>query len=387
MMHKDTVEGTQIGYCSSIRHWVRFNIEIDEDPFEFPIDPYKALFWIQTRFEEAGSIKSLKTWRAILSWICKIAGVHPEFKEHPDYVRYIKSINKQHNEGVDSRLPFKMIHMTTYIKWLFEEYEKKPSLLIITKATLASMYFLTMSRPSELVESSSSYDRLRGLRIKHFKLFYDDEHNIPMIRLQIETFKNQHSRKISKYIYLAPTKCNFSKSCICRFMDPYKFFLNMIKYRDNMVVNLEAKLLKPHSTSNDHYAIKSKLQKLRLKDDNYIFINDAGNPINTNFLRSIVREIIAVNNIMITKNYTAYSWRIGGTTRASQASLDHCIILKYVGWSTSSLQDVSMRYIRYSPEELAIVSYKMVHPSQPLKNLNKIYDPWGEKLNLRFRKN
>ena len=37
MMHADTVEGSQLGYCSSIRHWVNFNLEFDEDLLNFQL--------------------------------------------------------------------------------------------------------------------------------------------------------------------------------------------------------------------------------------------------------------------------------------------------------------------------------------------------------------
>ena len=381
MMHNDTVEGTQTGYCSSLRHWVNFNLEIDEDPFEFPIDPYKVMFWIHTRFEESGSIKSIKTWKAVINWICKIAGQPPSYKIHPDYTRYIKSLYKHHSEEADHRMPFTLHHICKYIKHLMNV--KNPGLKEVTKATLSSMYFMTMSRPSELVQSVSALDRLKGIRIKHFERLYDKAHDTPMLKFRIETFKNQKSRKLAKFIYIAPTRCSRKNDCLCRYMDPYALFLNLMKFRDNLVTDLlqQLKLIK---CPLEYNKMGSIIKKLMLEKENHVFVHENGEPITTKFLPIITNEISKVNGILNSDDYTPYSFRIGGTTRASRAHIPHPTILRYVGWSMSRLQDGSQMYIRLAPWSLATVPYDMVHPKKPLKDSAQVYDPWTAKLGKKY---
>ena len=120
-----------------------------------------------------------------------------------------------------------------------------------------------------------------------------------------------------------------------------------------------------------------------MKSTNPLFVKENGNPVNTSDITQIAKNIANINQIVNPKNYTAYSLRIGGTTRASIVGIEHPKILKYVGWTNSRLADCAQRYMRYAPYQLAIIPFQMIHKKRQKEN-NKIYDPWSERLDQKY---
>ena len=384
IMNQVRTDQTQESYVSSLRHWVNFNLEYQEDPFEFPIDPYKAMFWIQSRFKESGNIKSIKTWKAMLNWISCTAGYEPSYKQNPDYIRYIKALNKLYNQGNDHRLPFTIKHIAVYVRSLLKN--QTLTFQNLTKATLATLYFCSMSRPCELVRSTTDQARLKGIRIRNFSKMFDKENKTPIIRLEVEAYKNQTSRLITKLIYLSSTTCKHSDKCMCKYVNPYKLLTRLMTMRDQMIIEMEHQLKSYTLTAKQRKNLSQKLSAFKWKSDNHLFIHPSGKSIATTYITEIAKEIVKVNGIMNSQNYTAYSFRIGGTTRAAAAKIDHPVILKYVGWSSSRLADCAQRYMRFAPVELARVPFDLIHPKTKIIKSPKIYDPWSERLNERYFK-
>ena len=131
--------------------------------------------------------------------------------------------------------------------------------------------------------------------------------------------------------------------------------------------------------------INKILKTLDVNNTNPLFVYSDGKVATTSTLRGIAREICKANKILDSHHYTAYSFRIGGTTLASLQGIDHPFILRYVGWAESRLGDCSQRYMRYSNYELSTMVHQMIHG--PMRgndfignahHLNRTYEPWSE---------
>ena len=374
---------TKAHYISSFRNWVNWCIEFFEDPFEFPMKPLKLILWIQSRFEDAGNIKSLRTWTATINWLCDIVGDPKLYKKDLEYSRYIKALKKQHQEGADQRQPFLVDHISNYIQSLWNEDRSFMSYPNLLKATLAALYFCSMSRPAEIVKSTDDGE-LRGVKFENYDTMTDKNHNVRMILLTIDIYKNQSSKMIKKKIYLASTKCNKPQHCRCRFIDPYKLIKYTIRERERLIDNVSLELKTQKLTKKNREKLQKKLHNLRISPDNFLFVHEDGNPVKVSFITKLAAEVVAVNKLMNNGHYTAYSFRIGGTTRASIAGLDHPLILRFVGWSASRLADCSQRYMRFAPYILANVPFKMLHPDKKIDDEIRTYDPWSEGLDLTY---
>ena len=378
-----TVRETKKHYVSSLRNWINFNLEFQEDPFNFPLDPNTVIFWIQDRFNAAGNIKSLNTWTATLHWISNVAGSECEYKRHPDYINYIAALKKQHKEGNDVRLPFTLKHIKKFAKAKWNNDKLTIQYKNLLHITLASIYFFTMSRPCELVASKQANNRLKGLTLGDFSRIFDKQNKIPMIRLTMHAFKNQKSRMIKKQIYFASANCKMKHKCICQQINPYDLLILLNKRRDILAQNLYRKIKEGDKNQIQIKQLTETYEKLRLKPKNPLFVKANGNPVNTSDITQIAKNITNINQIVNPRNYTAYSLRIGGTTRASVVGIEHPKILKYVGWTNSRLADCAQRYMRYAPHQLAIIPFQMIHKRREGKN-TKIYDPWSERLDQKY---
>ena len=208
-----------------------------------------------------------------------------------------------------------------------------------------------------------------------------------MIQLTINTYKNQISRQIKKHIFFCSTKCKSTRACPCQRCNPYNLLLLLLKRRQSMVDSMLEKFNDPNTTYLQRSNLYDKIQRFRLLPSNPLFIDEKGESVKTTFLTTIAKEISHTCQIMDRQRFTAYSLRIGGTTRASQMGIPHPKILKYVGWSNSRLADCAQRYMRYSSNDLCLVPFHMIHGSREgPKNPSQIYDPWSERLNQQYFK-
>ena len=143
----------------------------------------------------------------------------------------------------------------------------------------------------------------------------------------------------------------------------------------------------PITPPHIRHRLYDKIQRLRLRPSNHLFVDMEGKTISTKYLSSIAKEIAKTALILDEKRYTSYSLRIGGTTAASQRGIPHPKILKYVGWSNSRLADCAQRYMRYGPHDLCLVPFHMIHGSKEEQNSNrKIYDPWSGRIDQKYFK-
>ena len=389
VINQSKVMGTKTHYVSQFRHYVNFCLDHSINPLQVPLDPHVCTFWIQEKFNMNGNIKSLNQWTAKLNWISDLSRAPKNYKKHPDYVQYISGLRKQYHEGNDHRMPFRLVHLYKYTKSIWKPSKENLKVIGYTnlvKAALANTYFFTMSRPCEFLVSRSAPPRLCGLKVGDFKRILDTEHGVPLIELTINVYKNQASRRIQKKIYICSTKCKRSRNCPCRLCNPYNLLLLMIRRRQCLIDEVMEKL--DIAKGVERIRLKSLIEKLRLKPSNNFFIKEDGSPIDTKFLTNIAKDIVGESRILKKENYTAYSLRIGGTTRASKVGVPHPKILKYVGWSAARLADCAQIYIRYSPYELGQIPFQMIHGirGKKIDSSSKIYDPWSERINPKYFK-
>ena len=318
----------------------------------------------------------------MLYWLCELAGHNPTYKNDYRYINYLKAIRKEYYTGDDHRLPFKLKHIINYVK----AYAKRPHLSYdkTIDICLVLLFFFTMARPAEFLLSKHDHKRLSGLKLRNFLRVYDQENKMKLIRLTVEAYKNQAYRKVAKHIYLATLKCKNHINCSCRNIDPYTSILSVLRKRNSLLTKLKNDLQNCSSVPSSQ--LSERIQALEFQPQNSLFVYSSGRSASTRDLDRIVKEIVWVNKIMAKEHYTSYSLRIGGTTHASMIGIDHPKILKYVGWANSRLADCAQRYIRYSPHELAIISFEMVHGPRT-KNVkkpdNKFFDPWNNKINWK----
>ena len=126
---------------------------------------------------------------------------------------------------------------------------------------------------------------------------------------------------------------------------------------------------------------------LRCDVNNLLFVKKDGKILTVNHASKISKEITKTQKLPNPERYSAYSFRIGGATRAHNVGIDHPKILKFVGWADNRLPHVSYRYMRYDDAQLSTVPYEMVHgPIQQsdftkikiCMNKNSVFDPWSE---------
>ncbi len=211
-------------------------------------------------------------------------------------------------------------------------------------------------RPSEGVRSP--YSKLKfGIRFLNIiKDTIDGSHKFISVKLfNHKTSKNNNDPKLA---YLPDTFCG-NPNCDCVYLNPYKFVSAFIQRRQH--------LTKLYNKSN-------------------LFTWENNNPVVVGDITKLVKDIVRINKIP-TKDvhrYTAYSFRIGGATRATAVGIDHMLILKFVGWADTFLSDSSISYIRPSTDLLITIPFKMIHginnkiEQNTSEFLNKglVFDPW-----------
>ena len=387
---------TKENYVSVFRHWVNWNLSLGLEPLEMPLDPSKCRFWIQERINMSGSIASLSTWKTLFHWLSELAGAPLNYKRDPEYIQYIKDINKLYHKGKDHRLPFTVRHIEKYTNTLWDNDINKFNRVTydnVIRILLANAYFFTMSRPAELLKTSSSSNR-SGLMIKDMHERNDRQHKIMLYELDISNYKNAASRLILKKIYIADTACALRKKCRSYRMNTFALITLMIRRRRKIITKLLQELKTLQINSTKYKEIREQLDGLLLTPNNPLFVWENGKEVTTKDLTNISKGIANVNEIMDKSKYTSYSLRIGGTTTASLAGIEHPLILKYVGWSNSRLADCAQRYMRYSPFQLCQVPFKMLHgkDAETRRNIDcismdQIYDPWSEKLKMKYYRN
>lgn len=94
---------TKINYVSTFRHWVNYTFSVGANPFEMPLDPELAAFFIADRAIAMNNIKSIDRWQATLRWICDLSGYSNDWINNPFYKNFKYSLRKQYLEASDPR--------------------------------------------------------------------------------------------------------------------------------------------------------------------------------------------------------------------------------------------------------------------------------------------
>ena len=366
---------TKCGYVSSLRHLWKFAYFNDVDITDLPVDPLFWQFWIAERAGDDGNIKSLRTWTATIAWLYELAKAQPTYQNDRGYRLFIQQIQRQCGERRTKRLPFQIQHLINYAKAMgvVQGNYMKCEFDALLKVTAAVVTEFTMSRPSELFKSSSDYND-GGIMMKHLTVMFQQykQQGRMYWKIKVRKFKNQKFRRTPKIIPIASANHDCKdKDCACHGLNPLKL--------------LRAYLLRRHKRYQKLSAQKrhSEAQPFANEPDNPFFIKENGKEFTTTNLGKVAKEIAAVNELAETSRYTAYSFRIGGTTVASYQRIDKAQILQYVQWSENRLPDASHHYTQFDQERLAITARMMLHGntrfswSRSNKNINKVYNPWA----------
>ena len=211
----------------------------------------------------------------------------------------------------------------------------------------------------------------------------------------VESYKNQESRQIFKRISISTTYCKNRNhtNCICKRLNPFVLIKRMIKAREALTSKLIRDLNRKRLTSKERQELIFRINNLKYHRENYLFVFANGKIARTSELNKIAQKIVNINQINESNRYKPYSFRIGGTTRASMVGINHTVILKYVGWKNSRLADCAQRYMRYPKYLLSKVPFEMIHGACADSDYRRkkpkkwtIYDPWSEKTNFVFYK-
>ena len=142
VINNNKVMGTKKHYASQLRHYVNFCLDHGHDPFAFPLDPNLCMFWIQQKVNMHGNIKSIRTWTAMLNWISDLSEKEKLYTTNPVYTSYLAGLRKQHHEGQDHRLPFRLKHIKDYTDhvWKASSTNSKCMLHKPLKSNIINLY-------------------------------------------------------------------------------------------------------------------------------------------------------------------------------------------------------------------------------------------------------
>ena len=81
---------TKQHYVSSLRQWVIYCLDIQQNPIHMPIDAELIEYWICDRTQEIGTIKSLNTWISMLLWLSECFMSKSPWHIDPLFIKFIK---------------------------------------------------------------------------------------------------------------------------------------------------------------------------------------------------------------------------------------------------------------------------------------------------------
>ncbi len=323
------------------------------------------MYFIADRVDHMNNTSSMGNWRGMLNWLHRIYGVSPTYSSHQDFYAYCEALGKQFGTSKDTRLPFTIDHIHTYLCSLGVSVKTRASVNInkLLKAVIVLIYFFTMCRPCELVFSPWG-NKKPGLVFDNIKL-NTLKNNKKFVNVDVYYHKTKSNNQDPKHTFITDTSCS-KLTCKCHVLNPYKLLSAYIQRR-----------------------LKSRIV---LTSENVFVWNDM-KKVTTKDITMLVKEIISANSIpnCDSHRYTSYSLKIGGATLACGMGVDHVLLLKYVGWSDKFLSDSSISYIRPDSNTLITIPFKMIHGydnplfSDSIKSFKQgmVFDPWTKN---RWRK-
>ncbi len=340
-----------------------------------------------------GSCNSYKTWSAALSWWVNSCGEKPTYALNPVYKQVHDTMLKLYLKSRGLRLPILLIWIVKYLKHLNvtpSTWNSIP-LEILTKALLLLLAFFAITRPSELLFTDSTENKMweiitTGLRWSDITLHNMDKRYIyQYMKIKIHWFKNQEFRNEPKIIYMSPPICD-DKSCHCQYMDFFAIYCILQKRRNLVHEQLHNKVNKISNKSRNKALLK-QYRNLNVGPSDYIFVGTKGSIWRPSKLTDIINELVVVIGMKNSDKYTSYSLRIGATSLCNQQEIDILKLLKYVAWSINKLPHVSNRYVMFDPLELSMIPFEMIHGRNRPGAMNKnnshkpleIFNPWDGK--------
>ena len=346
------------------------------DPNIVPADPLFLQFWISARAGSEGNISSLKTWTAAINWLHELNNVQSTYKEDRHYRLFITQIKRQYGKRAVKRLPFMIDHIVAYLRLLGVvpgRYHTVPFDHLLYGFMALAMFF-TMSRPSELFRSLNGYND-QGITMKDV-IVHKRQGRIRYFVFTVKKYKNQQFRQDPKFIPFGRIHDACSSSdCLCALVDVFRVGRAYMKRR--------AVRARKWSKCNKN--------PFSLQQENPLFVNSRGKEQTTKDLRIVANRIASASDVDEAYRYTGYSFRIGGTTLASNQGVSHARILQFVGWAENRLPDASHHYIQDSRLKLSSVPRSMIHgkhklsASKPNADFDRVYDPWATSRALRPR--
>ncbi len=316
----------------------------------------------------------------MLSWLSEIGDCPPLFKKNLFFIKFIDKLRKQYGKNNDSRLPFTLKHILEYTihKKAIPNNYWKVNIDSLLEILILQLYFFTMSRKNELLHNPRSLNISKNIGLKFHQLKWLNHSNSinNYVDIKIQFYKNKIHHKKPKIIHLGNTHCINKNKCICNYLNPYKLLHLYIIRRKKLFNNIH------NLYKSQNIIMPNKFRKLQCKKSNHIFVNKNGTVLTVKFISDLAKKVIKLQNIPDSHRYSAYNIRIGGTSTASAANVNHTKILRYVLWTDNRLLNIAMRYIRFSASQLKCVPFEMIHgsinKSFKLKNTNQnmVYDPW-----------
>ena len=369
---KAKTAGTLRNYVSYARNWVKYCISIGCHPAQFPLDPTLVLMWIGNLAKNKPTVVSIGSWISALTWWSECLGAGSDnWKQDLAFRSFKRQLIRQKGAGNDVRLPFSLqdiINYTIYKRVVPGNFFKV-SYDALDDVMVLQLMFVTMSRPSELINAPYSKD-CNGLLCKDIKFIRQGP--TKHFKIAILHYKNQEFKGVAKTIYLASSKMNCSdRHCRCRVFNPFQLLYLYIKRRTALI----------NSVADKHWR-----RDISFAPHNKFFLKRDGREITTSSARRIIRELVEVNQLLEPNLYKEYSVRMGGATHCSLQAIPHEIIQAYVIWSRNQMQCASTGYIRPRPELLLKLSSMMIHgfvteAGQRLTNdkpAGYVYNPWAK---------
>ena len=373
---------TKVNYASLLRSWWAFNIEHGFDPFKPRIDPQVAIFWMFDRTYRLGSCNSHKMWGGALSWWVIAHNMKPVYYENQFYINLKKAMLKRYLRSRKVRLPIEIQWIVVWIKKLNVTPENwyTVDLDSLTKVVLLLFIYFTLSRPNELLFTDKTENvnweiKTTGLKWCDFK-FDESSHDEDewFLQLKVKWFKNQVYHGEPKIVFMGKPTCG-DLNCKCVLLD----FYSMIKVLHLRRTQLWDKLKLQKGTKKCTKTWWKRYNNLGTHSNNYVFVGKNGAIWRPSILRSMVKNLISVNNVSDPECFVPYSLRIGATTLAHMQQIDLLKVMRYVVWSVNNLPHVSGRYIMFTHLDLCTIPFEMIHGGNVIgkKNVDRSGGKWN----------
>ena len=357
ILEAEKVEDTKTNYIGYFQHYLWFAQNAGYSERRLPADPQVLILWYAEKTEIIGSATSFRSWQASIGYVHDLLGLRKDYLRYPLYTRFTRALQRMFDKPKDRRLPFTNDHLIRFTQALGVNPATRDTIAFdaLLMALLVQLMYFTASRPNELIDVPRN-KRKNGISTEDIVIFKRHPLRRSLIKIIVRSIKNAATFKDHKIIPFGVTTCGNPKCPHrCDILDPFGLFITVLR---------RMKEVRGYSPATKNPIMRWKCGRLVKYRD----------------VRKICHAIVQKNQITDGSRYTPYSMRIGGTTRASLAGINHSIILDYVHWSTNNMPDSGRGYIRAGDDTLKNVPFDMIHGvkghvADPERS-NQIWDPW-----------